>query len=257
MRSKAAIANLRRSAGGTSPDSIAARYSAYCDGCVSTATCSKFFAAARNNATPPISICSIASLRRRPRARDRCFERIEIHDDRADLGNRILLRLRAMLGVGAIVEDRAENLRVQRLDAPAEERRKTGDVLDVSGAHAALLEKRSRSAGRVNLDAALFERSGQLRRTGFVEEREERRASVAAGASGNRHLRFRVASSAETIALTPASFVVTPYMRSAISIVFLLCVTMSICDLTANSRTIWQKRSMFASSSAASTSSSR
>ena len=79
---------------------------------------------------------------RRPRARDRCFKGIEVHDDRADLRNGILLRLRAVLAVGAIEEDCAENLRVQRLDAPAKKRRKTGDVLDVSGGNALVLEER-------------------------------------------------------------------------------------------------------------------
>jgi hypothetical protein len=56
---------------------------------------------------------------------------------------------------------------------------------------------------------------------------------------------------------TPGSCIVTPYMRAANSIVFLLCVTISICASFATSRTIDESRSTFASSSAASTSSSR
>ena len=165
---------------------------------------------------------------RRPPARDRFFEGIEIHDDRADLRNGILLRLRAMLGVGAIEEYRTENLGVQRFDAPAEERRKTGHVLDVSGAYACVLEERSGSTGCVDFDAALLERVGPAPPNPFC--RRERRAPHVAlpRARQATDISASAASSAETIALTPASLVVTPYRRSALSIVFLLCVTMSI-----------------------------
>ena len=45
----------------------------------------------------------------------------------------------SMLGVVAIVEDRAENLRMQRLHAPAEERRESGHLPDVVRRNAVLL----------------------------------------------------------------------------------------------------------------------
>jgi hypothetical protein len=44
-----------------------------------------------------------------------------------------------VLAIGSIEEYRAENLGMQSLDAAAEERRKTGDVLNVSGRYALML----------------------------------------------------------------------------------------------------------------------
>ena len=55
---------------------------------------------------------------------------------------------------------------------------------------------------------------------------------------------------------TPGSSMVTPYSRSAISIVRLLCVIRMNCERSVISRTIWLKRPTLASSSGASTSSS-
>ncbi len=105
-----------------------------------------------------MSICSIASSRPRS-ARDRGFERVEIDGYDDDLGNRILLRLRNVIAVLALVENGAEYLGMQRFDAAAEKRGKTGEVLDVARRNAVFIEKRLRAAGRVDFDPSRVQRA--------------------------------------------------------------------------------------------------
>ena len=96
-----------------------------------------------------------------------------------------------MFGVVAIVEYPAEHLGVQRFDAPAEERREAGQILDVAGRYPALLQEGLRPTGRIDLDAALREAPRQVRAAPVLSESEKRAARCRPRASsGKEHLRL-------------------------------------------------------------------
>ncbi len=119
----------------------------------------------------------MASFESRALARDGRFERVEIDGNGDDLRNRVFFGLRQVLEIGAIVENRTENLGVEGLHAPSKERRKPGEFVDVARRYAVIFEKSTRSAGCIDFYSAIVQRSRQFRGAGFVGERNERRLS--------------------------------------------------------------------------------
>ena len=81
-------------------------------------TDSKFFAAARTIAGPPMSIFSITSSKPAPE-RHGLAERVEVHDHEVERLDPLLRELLHVLRLAAVGEDPRVDLRVQRLHAPA------------------------------------------------------------------------------------------------------------------------------------------
>ena len=85
--------------------------------------------------------------------RDRRLERIEIDDDEVDRRDAEALDVGDVRVVGAVVEDRAEHVRRQRLDAAAEDLGSAGPLRDRRDRDAGVGEMLRRAAGREDLDA--------------------------------------------------------------------------------------------------------
>ena len=108
------------------------------------------------------------------------FERVEIHDDEIDRGNRMRGRLAQVIRIVAVVEDRAENLRSERFHAPAEDLRCSRPRRDRRDRNACIREMTRGASGREDLDFVCNESSGQFNETALVGNRENRSADVAA-----------------------------------------------------------------------------
>ncbi len=131
-------------------------------------------------------------LERRAVARDGRLEGIEVHHDRPDARHAVFAAFALVRFVRAVGQDGAEDARVQRLDAAVEERRKTRQFADVFCGQPVFREVRARAAGRVELDVARDERTGQLEDAGSIVDRDERRfAELSRQAPVPRELRSR------------------------------------------------------------------
>ncbi len=111
---------------------------------------------------------------RRTIARDRRFERIEIHDDDRDRRYAVLLRLGDVRSVIAIGENPAEHARMERLHATVEECGKAREIADVSRIDAVLDEVFARAAGRIDRHAAGFEFAREFDDARAIVHREQR-----------------------------------------------------------------------------------
>ncbi len=110
---------------------------------------------------------------RRPAPRDGFLERVQVHDDEVDRSDAVRRGLAAVALLGAVEEDAAEELRVERLDAPAEDLRKAREVRDVRDGEARCGEVLRGAARRKEPEALRDERAGEFVEAGAVGDREE------------------------------------------------------------------------------------
>ena len=114
---------------------------------------------------------------RRAVARNRRFERVQVRDNRRNRGDRVFARFGDVRGIGAVLEDAAEDVGMQRLDAAVEERRVAGQIADVEGVDSGLAQVRACAARRVDRNAALAKRARQRHDPGPVVDRDEGRVA--------------------------------------------------------------------------------
>ena len=100
-------------------------------------------------------------------------ERIEIHDDQVDRLDALALQLLAVHRIVAAREQRGMDLRMQRLDAPAEERRLSGDVLDRARRYALGGERGTSSVGGDELPPEVLQSARERVETCAIRDREE------------------------------------------------------------------------------------
>jgi hypothetical protein len=77
-------------------------------------------------------------------------------------------------GIAAQRENPGVDERVERLDAPAQDLRETGELLDALDLDAVLPQERFRAAGRIQLDTQVGEPTGKIDHTGLVEHADQR-----------------------------------------------------------------------------------
>ena len=104
---------------------------------------------------------------------DGLLERIEVDDHRVDLGYFVLRRLFGVFRVVAAGEDAAENFRVERLDASAEDRRIARQAFDRGGLQTQRLDEREGPSGGVYRNAVLGELSDDPFQSVLVVNRNE------------------------------------------------------------------------------------
>ncbi len=104
--------------------------------------------------------------------RDDLRERVEVHDDEVDGRDVMLGRLSLVLG-GGQRQDAAVNLRMQRLDATAENLGRPGVVAHLDGRDAELGEGFVGPAGREHFDFVLDQNLGQGFEVAFVGDADE------------------------------------------------------------------------------------
>ena len=103
--------------------------SVYRDGSTTTPTDSKFFAAARTIAGPPMSIFSITSSDAGAGG-DRLAERVQVHDDEVERLDPVLGQLREVLGFALVGEQPTVDPWVQRLHSAVEHLGESRHLLD-------------------------------------------------------------------------------------------------------------------------------
>ena len=100
--------------------------------------------------------------------RDRRFEWVQIHDDEIDRRNRQTLDVRDVIGVIAIMQNRAEHFRRERLYASAENFGSARPFRDRRDRHAGVAQMLGRAACRENLYASRAEGACEVDDAGFV-----------------------------------------------------------------------------------------
>ena len=93
--------------------------------------------------------------------RHRLLEGIEIDDDEVQRANAMRSQLVEMLG-GAPGQDAAVNGRVERLDTPAQNLRKAGDILHLQNRHAGVRQLASRAAAGNDFTAGRHKALGKV-----------------------------------------------------------------------------------------------
>ena len=101
-------------------------------------------------------------------------EGVEVHADEVERLDAVLVEGGEVVGVVPAGEDRGVDARVESLDAPAEELRDLGQVLDPLDVEALLGEMVGGAAARDELDAEVGEAAGELGEARLVERREQR-----------------------------------------------------------------------------------
>ncbi len=113
--------------------------------------------------------------------RDGLLERIEIHDDEVDRPDAVRGRLGAVALLGPVEEDAAEELRVERLHAPAEDLGEAGEIRDTRDGETRGCEVSGRAARRDESEAQPGEGAGEFDEAAAVGDGEEREAGVTHG----------------------------------------------------------------------------
>src|SRR5262249_31541061 len=108
----------------------------------------------------------------------RLLERIEVHADKVERLDRVLVERREVVLAIAAREDAGMNGRVQRLDAAAEQLGNLGERLDGRHLEAELLEVGGRSTARDELAAEVGEPDGERVETALVPDGDQRAHSV-------------------------------------------------------------------------------
>jgi hypothetical protein len=104
---------------------------------------------------------------------DRRLERIEVYDDEIDARDDEALDVGEVVGVVAVVENRAEDFRREGLDASAEDLRRAGPLRDRRDFDAGVGQVFGGAAGGEDLHALRFEGAGEVGDTGFVGDGED------------------------------------------------------------------------------------
>ena len=106
-------------------------------------------------------------------ARDRRFERIEVHIEHIECVDAVLLHCLGMLGIVAQRQQTAVHFRVQRLHAPVHHLRKTRDGADVLHLQPRIRDRLVRAPGRDECRAQAGQRLGMVDEAGLVGDRNE------------------------------------------------------------------------------------
>src|SRR5205085_9460993 len=98
------------------------------------------------------------------------------HHDEVDRDDAVMMTLLLVHAVAAPVEDPAVHQRMERLHAPAEELRESGDLPHVADGDAGAAEGGGGAAGGYDLHAVAHQTGRQLAQAGLVPDRQERAA---------------------------------------------------------------------------------
>jgi hypothetical protein len=105
--------------------------------------------------------------------RDGGLERVEVHDHEVDSGDVEPRDVGEMVGIVAVMEDRAEDLGCQRLDAPTENLRCARPLRDRRHGNAGVRQVLGRTAGGEDLHALRGQRAGEIENAGLVGNGED------------------------------------------------------------------------------------